>query len=93
MKSLYELNDTRILIPLIDTVKHFLNRHIPSKGPYKESIFEFLNYINNLSTAKRKNGRGADRLLDKLNNKNNFFQKRWIVSKAEELKRLALIKK
>jgi hypothetical protein len=92
MKSLYELNDTRILIPLIDTVKHFLNRHIPSKGPYKGSIFEFLNYINNLSTAKRKNGRGADRLLDKLNNENNFFQKRWIVSKADELKKLALNK-
>ena len=92
MKSLYELNDTRILIPLIDTVKHYLNRHIPSKGPYKESIFEFLNYINNLSTAKRKNGRGASRLLDKLNNENNFFQKKWIVLKAEELKKLALNK-
>jgi len=90
MKSLYELNDSRILIPLIDTVKHYLNRHLTTKGRYKESIFEFLNYINNLSTSKRKNGRGADRLLDKLNNNKDFFQKKWIISKAEELSKLAL---
>jgi hypothetical protein len=89
LKALYELNDVRIMIPLIDTVKHYLNRHIQSDGPYKNSIFLFLNYLNSLSTSKRKNGRGAERLLDRLNDSNLFFQKKWIVTKAEELKKLS----
>jgi hypothetical protein len=88
LKALYEVNDIRVMIPLIDTVKHYLTRHIVAKGPYKDSIFNFLNYLNSLSTAKRKNGRGAERLLDRLNNGKLFFQKQWVVAKAEELRKL-----
>lgn len=89
LKSLFELSELRVVLPLIDTVKHYLSRHITTKGPYKDSIFAFLNYLNSLCTAKRKHGRGADKLLKKLNNDKSFFQKRWIVAKAEELKELA----
>ncbi|MCX6158192.1 MAG: hypothetical protein NTY74_09480 [Ignavibacteriae bacterium] len=90
LKSLYELNELRVVLPLIDTVKHYLSRHISVKGPYRDSIFTFLNYLNSMCTAKRKNGRGADRLLKKLNNDQAFFQKRWIVIKAEELKQMCV---
>lgn len=89
LKALYELNDVRVMIPLIDTVKHYLNRHIQVEGPYKNSIFLFLNFLNSLSTSKRKNGRGADKILDRLNNGKLFFQKNWIVAKAEELKTMS----
>jgi hypothetical protein len=90
LKSLYELNELRVVLPLIDTVKHYLTRHIDVKGPYRDSIFSFLNYLNSMCTAKRKNGRGSDRLLKKLNNDQIFFQKRWIISKVEELKMMNL---
>ncbi|MFZ4591320.1 MAG: hypothetical protein ACOYN6_10010 [Ignavibacteria bacterium] len=89
LKSLFELNELRVVLPLIDTVKHYLTRHLTVKGPYKDSIFAFLNYLNSLCTAKRKHGRGADRLLIKLNNDKAFFQKRWVIAKAEELKLLS----
>ena len=89
LKSLYEINELRVVLPLIDTVKHYLNRHIVAKSPYRDSIFAFLNSLNTLCTSKRKNGRGADKLLKKLNESKVFFQKRWIIEKANELKELA----
>jgi len=84
LKSMYEMNDFKIIIPLIDTVKHYLNRHLDVKLPYKNSIFTFLNYLNTLSTVKRKNGRGAERLMDRLKDSRQFFQKRWIAGKTAE---------
>lgn len=90
LKSLYELNELRVVLPLIDTVKHYLNRHITTKDLYRDSIFAFLNALSSLCTAKRKQGRGVNKILDKLNNSNVYFHKRWIVEKAEELKQLSL---
>lgn len=90
LKSLYEINELRVVLPLIDTVKHYLSRHLDVKGPYRDSIFKFLNYLNSMCTAKRKNGRGADRLFKKLNNDQVFFQKKWIVTKVEELKKISV---
>lgn len=88
LKALFELNDLRTVLPLIDTVKHYLTRHMDVKSPYGESIFLFLNHLNALCTAKRKLGRGAERLIGKINNGKGFFQKKWVLAKAEELARL-----
>ena len=84
LKTMYEMNDLIAMVPLIDTIKHYLNRHLDIKLPYKDSIFMFLNYLNTLSTVKKKNGRGALRLKDRLKDSKQFFQKRWITGKAEE---------
>ena len=86
LKALFELKEDRNIMPLIDTIKHFLNRKFQGKNMQKESIFKFLNYLNALCSVRRKKGRGAEMLLDKINDEKTFFQKRWIVSKAEELK-------
>ena len=74
-------------MPLIDTTKHFLNRKLAGENVQKESVFKFLNYIHSLCSVRKKNGRGAEILLDKINDEKTFFQKKWVVEKAEELVR------
>lgn len=85
LKALYELKEDRNIMPLIDTTKHFINRKLTGENVQKESIFKFLNYIHSLCSVRKKNGRGAEMLLDKIKDEKTFFQKEWVLSKAEEL--------
>ncbi|MFA7359509.1 MAG: hypothetical protein WC139_00585 [Candidatus Kapaibacterium sp.] len=85
LKALFELKEDRNIMPLIDTTKHFLNRKLADRIVQKESIFKFLNYLNSLCSVRRKNRRGAEILLDKIKDEKTFYQKKWVLSKAEEL--------
>ncbi len=85
LKALYELKEDRNIMPLIDTTKHFINRKLTGENVQKESIFKFLNYIHSLCSVRKKNGRGAEMLLDKIKDEKTFFQKKWVIEKAEEL--------
>ena len=85
LKALYESRDLRSVMPLIDNVKHYLNRQPLITGAYKESIFKFLHYLSLLTTIKRKGKGRAGELLDVLNDEPTFFQRKWVLAKAEEL--------
>lgn len=85
LKTLYELKEDRNILPLIDTTKHFLNRKLNGNASQKESIFKFLNYLHLLCSVRKKGRRSAEILLDKITDERTFFQKKWVVGKAEEL--------
>jgi len=85
LKTLFELKEDRNILPLIDTIKHFLNRKLNGNTVQKENIFKFLNCLNSLCSVRRKNGKGSGILLDKIKDEKSFFQKKWVMEKAEEL--------
>lgn len=85
LKALFELKEDRNIMPLIDTTKHFLIRKLADRNVQKESIFKFLNYLSSLCSVRRKNRRGAEILLDKIKDEKTFYQKKWVMEKAEEL--------
>lgn len=87
LMAFYELKDDRNVIHLVDTAKHFFNRKLSNNIPQKENIFKFLNYLCSLTTVRKKGGKGAELLLDRIHDEKSFFQKRWIISKGEEMAR------
>jgi len=86
IKAYYETNAYRNIYPLIDSVKHYLQRRTDI-AEISPNILKFLYYSSKLSQSKGNNRKGFELLKTKLSKENYFFDKYWTLEKMNQLSR------
>jgi hypothetical protein len=84
IKSYYETNAYRNIYPLIDSVKHYLQRRTDISELYP-NVLKFLNYSSKLAQSKGNNRKGFELVNTKLSKENYFFEKKWVLEKLVQL--------
>lgn len=85
LKTYYEQNETRNIYPLIDSVMHYIKRHL-YKNKYTPFVDKFFKYLNILASPNKSKEKKLELLKPALAPGNSFYQKRWIVEKYNLLK-------
>lgn len=84
IKAYYETNAFRNIYPLIDSVKHYLQRRTDIAELYP-NVLKFLNYSSKLTQSKGNNRKGFELIKEKLSKENYFFEKKWTLEKLNQL--------
>jgi hypothetical protein len=85
LKIYYEENSLKYIPHLIDSFKHYIKRNKSVPQFYRESFSNFLNYLSKLTSLKKGNIKDAYKTEYILSNEKNFYGKKWIENKLNEL--------
>lgn len=85
LKIFYEKKEYDYIYPLTDTIRHFVKRKPEVNERMNQSINKFLEYLLKLSKIRQNNGKNIDKVIYHLEKENHFFQKSWLLEKAEEI--------
>jgi hypothetical protein len=85
LKIYYEENSLKYIPHLIDSFKHYIKRNKSVPHFYRESFSYFLNYLSKLTSLKKGNIKDAYKTEYILSGEKNFYGKKWIEDKLNEL--------
>jgi hypothetical protein len=85
LRIYFEENLLNFIHPTVDSFKHYLKRNKNIPMFIKESFMLFFNYLTKLSGIKKGKIKDAYKLEYALSNEKNFYGKKWIGEKLEDI--------
>lgn len=85
VKICYETGDNDALVPLLDSMRHYLNRKKKLLSIHYNRYIDFLNCVSILVRSRNKDRMQAYKLFDELRKKKNLISYEWFNEKLCEL--------